>query len=160
MGRRGRIWPATNKRFFAALRMINCVLRLSLSHNGLWVRCTTTLFGRILRFISGFRLVGFGYLLWLQLINSCQTIDGFTLKGKENIFYVLQNVKHILSDVNFFLIFLKKFGRFLFPVVLCRTPTRKRPTSYFSFVLKFSWNLLQGVADGCFWHKSSGSISI
>ena len=116
MGRRARGWPATNKRFFAefileqseGLRMINCVLRYSLSNNGLWVRCTTTLFGRILCFISGFRLVGFGSLLVLQIINSCQTIDGFTLKGEENIFYVLQHIKLILSDVNFFLIFLKK----------------------------------------------------
>lgn len=140
--------------------MINCVLRYSLSHNGLWVRCTATLFGRILCFISGLRLVGFGSLLVLQLINSCRTIDGFTLKGKENIFYVLQNIKLILSDVNFFLIFLKKFSRLLFPEVLYQAPTRRGPTSYFSFVLKFSWNLLQGVADGRFWLKSSGSISI
>lgn len=142
------------------LGMINCVLRYLLSHNGLPVRCTTILFGRILCFISGFRLVGFGYLLVLQLINSCRTIDGFTLKGKENIFYVLQNIKLILSDVNFFLIFLKKIGRFLFQVVLYQTPAYRGPASYFSFVLKFSWNLLQNVADRRFWLKGSGSISI
>ena len=76
-------------------------------------------------FISGFGLVGpgSGYLLWLKLVNSDQTTDSYNQQCRLNIFYILQNVKHLLSDVNFFFIFLKKFCYLSHLVILYQTPS-------------------------------------
>ncbi len=50
-------------------------------------------------------------------------MDSYTLLSKENIFYVLQNIKAILSDVNIFLIFFKKIFIFLSHYPLLSSPS-------------------------------------
>jgi len=67
----------------------------------------------------------------------------------------LQNVKYILSDVNFFLIFLKKVGNFfLMSNLLIRQPRPSRSAGiwgYFSEFIDASYQILLIMCSGRVW---------